>query len=495
MASRYSLVREIGRGGMGAVWLGRDGFLDREVALKRLGGLPGTHSAATPAVERAAREARLAAALNHANVVSVYDLVEDGESQWLVMEYVEGRSLAEQVSQDGPLDPDAVAAVLSQVADALAAAHGAGIVHRDVKPSNILVTPDGVAKLTDFGIARAEMDEALTQTGQVTGSPAYLSPEVISGRTARPPSDAWSFGATAFHALEGHPPYDVSADLIGALYRIVHEPAPTTDRAGWLAPMLARTMAHEPGDRWSMGQVREFLNSRGERIGSWATSGSGSLPATPAAVVEPAPTTAPVPVAAVAGSHAPPRPTEPPEAPTRGRRGALIALLSVAAVVLIGVLGWLLVTDRDDATQAGGPGTGSATTAGTTDTAEPTTPTATSEDTGEPTDQPSPPTEAAVEEFLRDYVDLAMSQPQEAFARLDTGFQEQSGGYTQWTSWWGRFRSATVSDVRVDDLDNLVATYTVDYEGLNGDNFSATSTVSMIQEPNGDLLIAAEQGS
>src|SRR3954447_4379406 len=228
---------------MGAVWLGRDDVLGRDVALKRIGMAPG---GSTPDLERAEREARLAARLNHPHVVAVYDLVNDGDDQWLVMEYVEGTTLAALVQRDGALLPDEAAPLLRQVADALAAAHAAGIVHRDVKPSNILVTPDGQVKLSDFGIARAQADASLTQTGLVTGSPASLAPEVASGQQATAASDVWSLGATTFHALAGRPPYDVGENLLGALYRIVHEEPPRLGpAAGWLAPMLLATMAQE----------------------------------------------------------------------------------------------------------------------------------------------------------------------------------------------------------------------------------------------------------
>src|SRR4051794_24592199 len=256
VAGRYTLEREIGRGGMGAVWLGHDDVLGRAVALKRVGMTPGGSS---PDLVRAEREARLAARLNHPHVVAIFDLVNEGDQQWLVMEYVDGATLAEIVRRDGALTPDQASPVLAQAADALAAAHEAGIVHRDVKPSNMLVTPHGQVKLSDFGIARAEADASLTQTGLVTGSPAYLAPEVASGQQATDASDVWSLGATLFHALAGHPPYEVGNNLMGALYRIVHEDPPRLDHAGWLTPVLLATMATEPADRWSMARVRDFL--------------------------------------------------------------------------------------------------------------------------------------------------------------------------------------------------------------------------------------------
>src|SRR4051812_42658413 len=247
IAGRYTLEAEVGRGGMGAVWRGRDEVLGRTVALKKIGVAPG---GITPDAMRAEREAKLAARLNHANVVAVFDLVEeptpDGDSQqWLVMEYVEGTDLAQLIRARGRLSPDEAAPILAQAASALAAAHGAGIVHRDVKPSNILVAPDGQVKLNDFGIARTATDPSLTQTGLVTGSPAYLSPEVASGQQANPASDVWSWGATLFHTLEGHPPYQVKDNLLGALYRIVHEEPPQALTAGWLAPALTATMTRD----------------------------------------------------------------------------------------------------------------------------------------------------------------------------------------------------------------------------------------------------------
>src|SRR3954452_11411731 len=225
IAGRYSLDREIGRGGMGAVGLGCDEVLGRQVALKQIGLLPGADHAD---LARAEREARLSARLNHPHVVAVFDSVVDPETdaRWLVMEYVDGATLGQLVRRGGPLSPDDAAPLLRETADALAAAHAAGIVHRDVKPSNILVDRTWRVKLTDFGIARIAADPSLTQTGLLTGSPAYLAPEVASGHRGDEAVDVWSLGATTFHVLSGRPPYDIGEYVLGGLYRIVNEEPP-----------------------------------------------------------------------------------------------------------------------------------------------------------------------------------------------------------------------------------------------------------------------------
>ena len=263
IAGRYTLEREIGRGGSGTVHLAHDEVLGRTVAIKRIGVMPGTDAAD---MQRAEREARLAASLNHPHVVAVFDLVEEDDCHWLVMEYVEGQTLSQLVRTEGPLETTAAAALLAQTADALTDAHAGGIVHRDVKPSNILVS-DGVAKLSDFGIARSANDASLTQTGLVTGSPAYLAPEVASGSSATPASDVWSLGATLFHAVSGRPPYDVGGNLIGALYKIVHEEPPSLPDGHPMAGLLGVMLVRDPQQRWPMRRVRDELQrlARGQQ--------------------------------------------------------------------------------------------------------------------------------------------------------------------------------------------------------------------------------------
>jgi len=479
IAGRYTLEREIGRGGMGAVWLGVDQVLGRQVALKRVGMAPG---AGTPDLARAEREARLAARLNHPHVVAVYDLVVEADEQWLVMEYVEGATLADLVRRDGAMTPDHAAALIGQAADALAAAHAAGIVHRDVKPSNILVGPDGQVKLSDFGIARAEADASLTQTGLVTGSPAYLSPEVASGQQATDASDVWSLGATLFHALAGHPPYEVGDNVLGALYRIVHEEPPRLPDAGWLSPLLLATMSREPRERWTMARVRDVLA---------AGSSTPLLAALPAPEPDPTPTptrqlTRPAPPPPVAPS--PTGPTRPLGRPTavtadhRAGRGTarrlLPVLAAVVALVAIGVLGWLAFTagNRGDdqaprADRAGGR---------------------TSDSSPSPSGSPQPTgvTADGMEGFIEQYLATVTSDTKSAWTMLTPDFQAASGGFGRYNSFWKSIRTADVVAARADPASRRIS-YTVDYLRRDGTRTSDEVTLTL-QGTDGEYLISDE---
>ncbi|MDP9427607.1 MAG: serine/threonine protein kinase, partial [Actinomycetota bacterium] len=214
VAGRYELHERLGAGGMGTVWRGEDVLLGRHVAVKEL-TIPTGASAADREVlrERMRREARAAAQLDHPDTVTVHDVVEEGAVTYLVLQYVEARTLTEVVEQDGPLSPQDAARVGLVVLGALRAAHARGIVHRDVKPSNVLVgRPRGGAPgrvfLTDFGIASVPGNPSLTSTGLLIGSPGYIAPERARGDTPGPPSDLWGLGATLFTAVEGRPAYD-----------------------------------------------------------------------------------------------------------------------------------------------------------------------------------------------------------------------------------------------------------------------------------------------
>jgi serine/threonine protein kinase len=483
IAGRYTLDREVGRGGMGAVWLGTDQVLGRQVALKRLGLAPG----GTPDLERAEREARLAARLNHPHVVAVFDLVEEDDDHWLVMEYVDGVTLAELVRRDGALTPDQASPLLRQAAEALAAAHEAGIVHRDVKPSNILVSADGQVKLSDFGIARAEQDSSLTQTGLVTGSPAYLSPEVASGRTAQPAADVWSLGATAYHALSGKPPYDVGDNVMGALYRIVHEEPPRLDDAGWLTPMLEHTMDREPDHRWPMAQVRDFLAGGPVGASAGAATVTQERAATAVTTPVPAPVPAPEPVGygGVGGTQVlaptPAAPTPPTPVHRRGPSGAIIGVLLGLGVVLLFLLfAWMFgaFDAQDSSASDSGPGRGpsSLSTAST-----PSEPSSSATDSAEQ--------EAAMRDFATSYVQAAVDDPGTSWDLLTPEYQAASGSFGQYKKFWDQWESADVTDVSADVGAGTVS-YTVSYHGKKDDE-GFVDDVTLELEPNGDGFLIA----
>ncbi len=471
IAGRYTLEREVGRGGMGAVWLGRDEVLGREVALKRIGIAPG---GSTPDLARAEREARLAARLNHPHVVAVYDLVADGDEQWLVMEYIEGATLAALVQRDGRLLPEEAAPILRQAADALAAAHAAGIVHRDVKPSNILVAPDGQVKLSDFGIARAEADASLTQTGLVTGSPAYLSPEVASGRQATPASDVWSLGATLYYTLAGHPPYDVGDNVLGTMYRIVHDEPPRLTNAGWLSPLLLATMTTEPGDRWSMAQVRDFL-------------ADGPSVAPPPVAGAPVPLT-PEPERTQVMSHAaPPVPPASP-APIERRRsaaGVVAIVAAVAAIIVLAIIAWMAGTGGGDNQTRGTSGRSNApktsTPPSTPATTAPTTPTSSA---------PADVTADGMESFIETYLTTATSDPKSSWEMLTPGFQVQSGGFGQYQKFWNGFQSADLLSAEADPETRQIS-YTVEYVRKDGSKTRDDVTLTL-DGTDDSFLIASE---
>ncbi|MCW2929482.1 MAG: pknL 1, partial [Actinomycetia bacterium] len=237
IAGRYRLGTVIGRGGMGVVWRARDELLCRDVAVKEL-TWPACFSEAEQqaACRRATREAQVAARLNHRNVISVLDIVEDRECPWIVLELLPCRSLGDVIKQEGPLSPARAAEAGLEILAALRAAHAQGIVHRDVKPANILMAPDRVV-LTDFGIARAPGSAALTTAGVLIGSPPYIAPERAMGGLSGPSGDLWGLGACLYAAVEGHGPFDRDAGALASLTAVVADnPEPAT-HAGPLWPV------------------------------------------------------------------------------------------------------------------------------------------------------------------------------------------------------------------------------------------------------------------
>ena len=417
IAGRYELESEIGRGGMGAVWRAHDTLLGRTVALKRLGGV-GT--ADGPDRARAHREASLAARLNDSSVVAVHDLVEDDDGwSWLVMELVPGHTLSQEVAAHGALPAHQVASIGRQVADALAAAHAAGIVHRDVKPSNVLLTPEGTVKLSDFGIARGDGDDALTRTGHVTGSPAYLPPEVARGERGGPAGDLWSLGATLFHAATGRAPYaspdGEASNPVGTLFRIVHDDPPRLDGHGALAALVARLMSRDPDQRPSAAEASTALS---------LVSGEDEPDATQAMVPPP-----PVVDEGTAVMDLPPVPMPVPDLPPPPRRRSSgpdrrrIALIAAAAVVVVLLAAFALSLGGDDPTDAADANEASA---------------------------PPAPTAEEIDAFVRQYVTTAAADPGAGFSLLTEDARDDVGGFEAFQASWASMPGVTVAAITTD---------------------------------------------
>jgi len=262
VGGRYRLLTALGAGGMGTVWRAYDELLGREVAVKEVRLPDGLGDEDREILlARTMREARTAAQLDEVHVVRVYDVVEDDHRPWIVMELVEGTSLGQRVQVDGPLPSAVVAQIGLSVLSALAAAHAAGILHRDVKPSNVVLAEDGRVVLTDFGVATADGDVTLTATGMLIGSPSYLSPERARGQPGGPPSDLWSLGATLYAAVEGRPPFERGDALSTITAAIVEPHDPTTRASPDLAHAIDGLLAKEPADRLGPAQAEALLQA------------------------------------------------------------------------------------------------------------------------------------------------------------------------------------------------------------------------------------------
>ncbi|MER5436291.1 serine/threonine-protein kinase [Streptomyces sp. NPDC002588] len=399
IAGRYRLLSPLGEGGMGTVWRARDEVLHREVAVKEVRA---PHGLAASDVERMyarlEREAWAAARVANRNVVTVYDVAMEDGRPWIVMEIVRGISLAELLDAEGPLEPARAAHIGAEVLAALRAAHEAGVLHRDVKPANVLLSNDGRVVLTDFGIATVEGTSALTMTGEVIGSPEFLAPERALGRTPGPESDLWSLGVLLYAAVEGNSPFRHDTPL-STLRAIVDEELPPPRRAGPLAPVIEGLLRKDPAQRTPADRAEQDLRV----VAAGGSPLAQTVRSTPPQPYPPyqQPYQPTVSTPAEPFRQGPVSPTPPwttagdtpgPPEPDRNRRAglAIVAGVAVLALAVAGLTYGLLSRDDGSKDDTGTPNSASQ---GVT-----TTPTRTEESSGpaspsaSPTHSPSPTT-------------------------------------------------------------------------------------------------------
>ena len=481
IAGRYRVEREVGRGGMGQVWLCRDELLGRLVAVKQVGHPPGESA---PDLARAMREARSSAPLSHPNVVSIFDAIDEGERIWLVMEYVPGRTLAQLTAQEGRLTPERAARIGAQVADGLAAAHSRGTVHRDVKPGNILVTDDDVAKVSDFGIARTLGDQQLTQTGMMTGTPTYFSPELARGHDPTPASDVWALGASLYAAVEGRPPYLDKGNALAMLVQIAEESPRRPEHAGVLTEPLRRMLDPDPKSRWGMADVAHALHRIHDRSPRGTTTATAPL-------VDHTPTPEATPVPAPAPAAAPVTATRSPD--RERRRGAGVLLLAALVLAALVVGGIALVASQDDEPTADAPSSTEPSGKDPKGTPSDTDPTTSEPTTADPTtaDQTTaaPASSGGAAGFVTDYYAVLPSDTEAGWAQLTEAYQAETGGYDDYAGFWETIDSVSVDDTRSagSRAVDVTLTYTTD-----GDSQTEVRRTYLEKSGDGYLISGSE---
>ncbi|UOX88211.1 serine/threonine protein kinase [Amycolatopsis sp. FBCC-B4732] len=473
---RYRLLEPIGGGAMGTVWRAQDEKLDRTVAIKEL-LLPHDHDEhrTQEAKNRAMREARIAARLQHSHAITVFAVLEEEDRPWLIMEYLPSKSFAVLIREE-PTSVDDAIRVGAQISSALAGAHRAGVVHRDVKPANILVSEDGTAKITDFGISRAIGDVKLTATGEIAGTPAYLAPEVARGEDADFAADVFSLGATLYAAVEGKPPYGTADNPIALLYKASSGEIEPPEQAGRLTPLLLRMLASDPAERPSMDEVERELVALLPDAEPGESVLAATLPEAEPAAVPPVP---PVPaaVAVPAGEVASVSP---------GARKGLIAVGAGAALLCVAVVVAILlvVRQKPPTDNAAPPASPSVSASASVTPPAPTSPAPTSPSTAPTTS--APPTSTPVSsvastktaaDALSAYYALLPNNTAEAWNLLTDRFKaSRRQTLATYQNFWRQYKSVKADSVR--EISPGRVTAHVLYDGGKGEN----DTFTLVQE-------------
>ena len=508
IADRYRLETPLGSGAMGVVWKGIDERLGRPVAIKQLLLQPGLSSAdAEEAQARSMREGRIAARLQHPHAISVFDVaVEDGRP-WLVMEYLPSRSLATVLAEQGPLPPQEVARIGRQVADALAAAHEAGIVHRDVKPGNVLLGDNGTVKITDFGISRASWDVTITRTGVLAGTPAYFAPEVARGHEPSPASDVFSLGSTLYAAVQGQPPFGLSENTLALLREVAEGRVQPPQHAGPLTPVLMQMLQVDPDARPTMSQVKHALGG---------VAAEGVAPPTPPEVAPAPPATAALPAGpgtrppwrapapAAGGSRrspstradTPPPPREDTDHADRRsawwRRPGLVAVMVLVAL-LAGLAVVTAATRSDPEPAASPPSTPAAVPPPPVTTPPPST-TTPPPSTTTPAPTPAPAgelTPEGIRQTVQTYYGLLPGDTQTAWTYLGEPERDKAGGYSGYVDFWSGI--ASVQILGAITVEGNIARLGLRFERTDGAISNEAYQLTMSLAPDGRILIESSR--
>jgi eukaryotic-like serine/threonine-protein kinase len=481
------LREQVGSGAMGVVWKADDERLGRTVAIKRLVvryALSDTNAEETR--RRAMREARIAARLQHRNAIAMFDVAEHNGDPCLVMEFLPSRSLSAVIAERGTLPPHEVAEIGAQVASALAAAHAVGIVHRDIKPGNILLADNGTVKITDFGISKALDDTTVTTQTGIAGTPAYLAPEIARGEDPTRASDVFSLGSTLYHAVEGRPPFGTNSNPLALLHAVSSGNVPPARNAGPLAGTLTTLMRAEPSTRPSAQDAATALAAVKTAPAATTTPLGPPTPPRPTVVVPPPPSAA---TTTAALTTTPARPRTSVATSRRPSQRNLMVVAIAAVLVLAGVVTTILLINAPDDSEARQAGPPQQESSQQRDDEE-STPSSTSSSPAPQPIRPSSPigyTEGG--ELVIDYYGN-FSNAAARWGMLSSNAQNQFGGQEAFNEYWSQFTDVSSENARgVTPNDDGSLNVPVDVTYSRGDGTERVKRNVRVTRENGRIVI------